>query len=214
MLREYELPYFHMSECNAHKGIFQHLDKESCDQCARKAIELARAHPLHGHVVIIDQSDYRKILQENGFSCDPYTFLSWTVFVHVNKWVHENRPDEKISLFFEAGYKAQSKTNELLQLLTNDDWGGKNRVVRNTFVGKEDSGPCQAADLISWQVRSLYQNDREGRPPRRDTIALLEDKKNLTIYYTAERLEAIRGEFQRLSGSLENATRSMYSLEY
>lgn len=211
MLADYRLPYFHMNPCNANAGIFEHLSGDECDRCAREAIRIVRAHPLHGHSFVLDQTEYREILQNQGFDCDPYTFMVWSAFIHVNKWVHQNRPDQKISLFFEYGYKTQSRANDLLQAISQDHWGGKNHMVSHGFVKKECSEPTQAADLVAWHVRKGYESLRKKKPIRRDTKALIEDKKIFTIEWTAERLRALSVDFIKKSGSLENAAKTIFS---
>lgn len=44
MLEKYSLPYFHMTECNVCRGIFEHHSEKECDDCAREAIRIA-SHP-------------------------------------------------------------------------------------------------------------------------------------------------------------------------
>jgi len=211
MLRVYRLPYFHMSECNTCTGIFEHLTDTECDKCAREAIRIARTHPLHGHSFALDQTEYRAILQDRGFDCDPYTFMVWSAFIHVNRWVHENRPDCKISLFFERAYKTQRRADELLNAIWQAPMRGRNRVASYGFVKKEDSEPTQAADLVAWHVRKAFENARNGKPIRKDYKAIVEDRKILSIEFTAQRLEGIRGEFTRKAGSLENAAKTIFS---
>lgn len=218
MLDKFDLPYFHMNECNADerlpgKNVFAHLSNRECDQCAREAIRIARAYPLHGHAFALDQREYRGILQDQGFDIDPYTFMVWGAFIHVNRWVHMNRPDEKISLFFEKGYKrkAARRANELLDAVLHDPWSGKNHVVSHTFVKKEDSEPTQAADLIAWQVRKGFENWYKNKPIRKDTMALIENRKTLTIEFTATRLRSLRDDFIKTSGSLAMAAKTIFS---
>lgn len=208
MLRDFNLPYFHMSECNVCKGIYGHLTCAECDACAREAIRIARLYPLHGYTFILNQTEYREILQDRGFDCDPYTFLVLTSFIHVNKWVHAHRPNERISLFFECGYKSQRRTNELLETVRQDRVGGmRSNVASHSFVCKEDSEPTQAADLVAWQVRKGFENKQNGKPIRKDAIALLEDRKILTIRYTADRLRELIPKDGR---TLEEVARSFF----
>jgi hypothetical protein len=206
----YRLPYFHMNECNSNKGIFEHLTEVECIECAREAIRLARLYPLYGHCCVVDQKEYREILQDQGFDCDPYTFMVWTAFVHVNLRVRNNKPDHEISLFFENGYKTEARAAELLRLLSKESWRGKNRVNSHRFVAKEDSEPSQAGDLVAWHVRKAYQNKREGRPVRRDSKALFEGRANWTIRWTPERLRNIRSDFLDRHGSLDAASKTLF----
>lgn len=211
MLRKYGLPYFHMAECNSCTGIFDHVGDEQCDRCARRAIKLARKYTLHGHAFVLDQSEYRRILQDRGFACDPYTFMVWGAYIHVHRWIHQNRPDHRISLFFESGYKTQDRADELLKAISQDDWGGKNRYTSHSFVKKEDCEPAQAADLLAWHVRKGFENKKNRKPIRKDTNALIEDKRILTIEWTAPQLERLRVDFCKTSGSLENAAKTIFS---
>jgi hypothetical protein len=206
----YHVPYFHMAECNSNCDKFAHLSLEECDKCAREAIRLARTYPLHGHCYVLDQSEYREILQDQGFDCDPYTFMVWSAFVHVNNWVGKNKPDHQISLFFENGYKTEPRSGELLGAFSKENWGGKNKVVSHAFVRKEFSEPAQAGDLIAWHVRKSYQNMREGKPIRADSKALFKDRENWTINWTPERLRSIKKDFINLCGSLDNASKRLF----
>jgi hypothetical protein len=215
MLSDFNLPYFHMSECNAcskhRKGAYAMLSDDQCDKCARQAIRIAREHQLHGHSFVLDQSEYRQILENEGFGCDPYTFMVWAAYIHVNRWVHENRSDEKISLFFESGYSSQARASELLEAVSQDEWGGKNHLASYTFVKKEESEPCQAADLIAWHVRKGYEYLRDGKRIRPDTRALIENKKTLTIEFDSKLLKKLRDDFCRKSGDLKEASRLIFS---
>ena len=211
MLQQYRLPYFHMNECNMGNGIFKHLHDEECDQCARKAISIARRHTLHGHTFVLNQTEYREILQNQGFDCDPYTFMVWSAFIQVNKWVHENCPAERILLNFENGYKTQPRANELLEVISQDEWSGKNHLAGHQFVSKSGSEPTQAADLIAWHVRRGYQSLKSGKKIRPDTMALIKNKKILTIEWTAEQLLSISEDFCKKSGNLENAAKAIFS---
>ncbi len=206
----YRIPYFHMAECNSNCGVFAHLSSEECDLCAREAIRLARTYPLHGHCYVLDQTEYREILQNDGFDCDPYTFMVWSAFVHVNNWVGKNKPDHQIALFFENGYKTEKRSREFLGVTSKDGWRGKNKVVSHAFVKKECSEPAQAGDLIAWQVRKSYQNIREGKPIRADSKALFKDRENWTINWTPELLKSIRVDFIKLCDNLENASKRLF----
>jgi hypothetical protein len=168
----------------------------------------------NGYSFILNQSEYREILQDQGFDCDPYSFMVWGLFIQVNKWINQNQPDEKISLFFESGYKTQKRANELLQVVTQDSWrGNKNRVASYSFVCKEDSEPTQAADLVAWHVRKGFENRRRGKPIRKDTQALFKNRKILTVEFTCERLKSLRDDFLQKSGTLENAARTIFSFD-
>lgn len=212
MLHRYRLPYFHMNQCNAQKGVFSHLSETDCDKCARKAIKLARKYPLHGHACVLNQTEYKEIMQDNGFDCDPYSFLVWSTFIHVNRWVGFNRSDHKVSLFFEAGYETQKRAGDLLKASLKDKRAGTlNRVVHAGFVKKEESEPAQAGDLVAWHVRRGYEHINKQKGFRPDTLALIEDRSIKTIHFNADRLRKIRADFEAKTGTLKRASQLIFS---
>ena len=210
MLEKYRIPYFHMQECNAENGIYDHLSAEDCDRCAREAIELARKYTLHGHAAVINQSVYRRLMLDKGFDCDPYTFLVWVSFIHVSRWVNENRPDEEISLFFEEGYKSQKRAQELLDASATSSMGGRNRVVEHSFLSKHATEAIQASDLIAWHIRKGYENLSVGKKVRQDTKALFDGVKVFTLEFDENLILHLRDQFIERAGSLEIASRALF----
>ncbi|WP_293217935.1 hypothetical protein, partial [Parvibaculum sp.] len=87
----------------------------------------------------------------------------------------------------------------------------QNHLASYTFVKKEESEPCQAADLIAWHVRKGYEYLRAGKRVRPDTMALIKDKKTLTIEFDSKRLKKLRDDFCRKSGDLKEASKLIFS---
>ena len=217
MLKDYRLNYFRMSECNTpsvkDKGGFGDLTRDECDLCAREAIRIARSYPIHGRAFVLDQTEYKTILQDCGFDCDPYTFMVWSAFSQINRWILTNKPDHKMSLFFEDGYHTKKRSNELLEALSNDSWGGRNRITSYSFVKKEESEPTQAADLVAWHVRKVCEYQRDGKAVRTDSKAIFKDKETWTVQYTPTLLHHVSDELCKKAGNLENAARLIFSDE-
>jgi hypothetical protein len=218
MLRTYGLPYFHMTECNVDMpqppNVFAHLTKSERIQAATEAIAIARAFPLHGAAYVVRQEEYKEIFEDAGFACDPYSFLLWTSLIHVSKWRDQKMPQQPLSLFFEQGYKTQSRADELLQYVTKDRAfrrGTGPGIVRHSFFDKDCSYPGQAADLLAWHVRKGLSNQAAGKPLRKDALALIEGKSIKTINYERTLLVDIRGDFLRRSGTLERAARILFN---
>lgn len=219
LLKTYELPYFHMAECNVEDpqppNVFSHLTKQERIQAAKDAIGIAREHPLHGAAYVVRQEDYREVLEDGDFACDAYSFLLWTALLQVAKWCVANRPQQSLSLFFEQGYKTQTRANELLQFVIQDKvvWRnkGRPRVISHSFFDKDRSYPGQAADLLAWNVRKGNANAFAGKPLRKDTLALIEDRSIKTIHYPKARLIEIRDHFIQKSGTLERAAQILFT---
>jgi hypothetical protein len=217
MLVQYQLPYFHMAECNASdplkpENVFSHLSEQHRDDCARKAIGIARSQTLHGAAYFLKQEDYQEILESPGFNCDSYSFLLWTALMHIGKWRDANKPSADLSLFFEQGYKTQPRANELLKIVSKDPRFKQDmRVTSHAFFNKENSYPGQAADLLAWHVRKLKVAETEERPYRKDTLALIKDVSVKTIFYDRTLLMMMRDGFIRHSGSLARAARILFN---
>ena len=218
MLRAYGLPYFHMAECNVDDpkppNVFAHLAKPQRIKVATQAIEIARTYPLHGVAYVVKQEDYKEILEDVGFACDAYSFLLWTALIHAAKWRDQNRPQQSLSLFFEQGYRTQSRANDLLQFVIQDTAfrrGGGSSVVSHSFFNKECSYPGQAADLLAWNVRKGNANQAAGKDIRKDTLALVEGRSIKTIHYERARLMLLRDDFIQKSGTLERAARILFN---
>ena len=210
MLNLYRLKFFHMCECNSNSGEFAKNTGEECDLCAREAIRIAKKYPLHGRATVLVKSDYIEILQNEGFDCDPYTFLVWYMFVQMNKWVKESRPESKMTLFFEDGYQAAPQAKSLLRIFKDEGRAGKNCLSAYAFVQKEESLPTQAADLIAWHIRKGYENMKKNRPIRQDTKALFEGNIILTEEFTRDKLMHLRSKFLTSHNNLREASDSLF----
>lgn len=219
MLDVYELPYFHMTECNVDDpqppNVFAHLSKPKRIEAATDAIAIAREYPLHGAGYVVRQEDYQEVLMDGGFDCDAYSFLLWTALLQVAKWCVANKPNQPLALFFEQGYKSRSRADELLQYVIQDQavWRNKGRppAISHEFFDKDASYSGQAADLLAWHVRKGNANAFAGRPIRKDTLALIEDRKVWTVHYTRERLAEIKNHFIEKSGSLARASQILFT---
>jgi hypothetical protein len=220
LLRTYRLPYFHMAECNVDDpqppNVFAHLDKSERIQAATDAIDIARRFPLHGAAYLLKQEDYKKVFEDDGFDCDPYSFLLWTSMIHVSKWRDQNKPKQSISLLFEQGYKTQSRANQLLQYVAKDSAlrrGTEAGIISHSFFNKDCSYPGQAADLLAWHIRKGNSNLAAGKAVRGDTMALISERSIKTIHYDWAQLMLIRDNFVRHSGTLERASRILFNPE-
>ncbi|MCC0033960.1 MAG: DUF3800 domain-containing protein [Hoeflea sp.] len=220
LLRKYRLPYFHMTECNVDDplppdNVFCGLTKPQRIQAAKDAIAIARKYPLHGAAYVVWQEEYREILEDEGFACDAYSFLLWSALLQVSKWCVANHPTQSLSLFFEQGYKSQSRADGLLQFVIQDDivWRKKGRpsAIGHSFFDKDTSYPGQAADLLAWHVRKANANLSVGKPVRKDSSALFDGRIIKTVHYPRERLLDIRDHFVQKSGSLERAAQILFT---
>jgi hypothetical protein len=212
MLVHYRLDFFRMSDCNSGTGSFSHLSEQECDECARRAIKIARENTLHGVAYVLTQENYQAILQDKGFDCDSYTFLVWTALLHMAKWRDGNRPRHRLALSFEKGYSTQRRATELLEVVSGDPRFKKaGGATLTSFFDKAASYPGQAADLIAWHVRKGYTNTLAEKPIRRDTKALFDGLSVKTIHFDQVQLTILRDKFVRHSGTLKRASRILFN---
>jgi hypothetical protein len=85
MLGRYGLPYFHMSECNQHSGIYAHLTEAQCIQAATEAIALTKKYAARGVAISFDNKAF-DALPPQPIWTDRYSFLCSQVMYGVVKW--------------------------------------------------------------------------------------------------------------------------------
>ena len=94
----------------------------------------------------------------------------------------------RASFYFESGHASQSEARELLERLVhlNPSHYFEPNIA---FVQKSDAPPLQAADLLAWLARNAMMKTLNGKPVRRDFMALTADRHRIQ-YYGEEGLNA------------------------
>jgi len=112
--------------------------------------------------------------QADFHGMDDYLWACWTVMAFVRRWASIHNWPGGIQYFFEAGHASQSQANGLLKLIAgNEHLSAAYHYKAHGFIKKEDSGAVQAADILAWQTNKDLKRRKEGKPSRKDFVALL-----------------------------------------
>ena len=173
VLREHNLPYFHMVDCAHGVGVFTGREKSERIEVETKLIHLIKTHTLSGFSVLA-KGDLFEISEKHP---DVYSSCVSTCVTALQSFLEINRIRGNIAYFFEAGHKnkgrAYNHVAEKIQQLS----------ASLTFAAKEQVRLLQAADLLAWQS-TKYTKDRlsKARPPRKDFMSLMEHRHTLAHF--------------------------------
>lgn len=175
VLRDYDLPYFHMKEITGPSGVFAHLTKDECDECARKLIPLIREHMTIGVAAMVDRSAFGLLMPEHPIFADDYHYCALRTLVVLQAGLKEKAADfEKIAYFFESGHGSESALGHVIYgLMGLPDWKEWFKYSSHGFVAKVDAPPVQAADMFAWHFAKSHKCWVEDRPIRKDYLALV-----------------------------------------
>lgn len=174
MLRKYGLSHFHMTDCNAAGGEFQHWPDEKRDECARIAIELLTQYPMKGIAFTIRNQDFEEIVTSEGIMPNPVTLGVWATLFSVRAWADEFDPAARISYLFESGDNEQGSINNLMNSVAEDENRRRNSRYRtHDFVPKLGSFPTQAADILAWHAAKNAKRRDNGQRMRGDFHAIV-----------------------------------------
>jgi hypothetical protein len=189
MLREFKLPYFHMIDCAHGAPPFDILSRDERIRAGTAAIKLIRKYAAQGYSASIDIEEFKSVGGKDVVKT-AYDLLLWFCLVAVKGWANRRSHSGSIGYFFEAGHASQSSANNMLQRIFKDaELKEQYRYSGHAFLEKARSFPCQAADVLAWQV--LQDEKRKRWPiyrPRGDFRALVENKEHYHLRLWGEGL--------------------------
>lgn len=178
VLRDYKLPFFHMTECNSTDGVFDHLTLHEADKAARRMIRIIKRRVRFGVAITIDLNCWNRIT--SGSFGSAYSWAVSTCFSAVQErisdWSKKGTWDGRISYIFESGHKDQKETECLIQerYASNPYTIEQYRYLSHSFVKKVDSCGAQAADILAWQWTQDLVRKGKGQRRRGDLRSILE----------------------------------------
>lgn len=175
ILKEYDLPYFHMVSCAHGNYPFDKLSKDDRICAQTKAINAIKNHAAHGFTVTVVEKEYNNCVRPADPFGAAYAFCCFMCLVGIEKWADKNNYDGDIAYFFEAGATHQATANKMLNsIFKNEEMRRLFRYGSHSFVDKKKVRPVQTADILAWQA-ALYQKRylAGGTMPREDLKALI-----------------------------------------
>ena len=176
MLARYGLPYFHMSECAHHTGIYSHLTLKDCDDAAREAIRLTKTYGAKGIAISLDVSAY-PLLPPNNLWTNPYSFLVGQVFFGVRNWADQTGFDGDVSYFFESGATGWGSATEAMnKVMAVPHIRRSFRFKSCSSMDKAEATPLQCADILAWHWfthnKRIARGEKTARADFKNLIGL------------------------------------------
>jgi hypothetical protein len=196
VLKRFGLPYFHMVDCAHGNGVFADL-KPSERLAAEKAmIKLIHDNVLQGLAVTVDADELREVMPYHPSIGTPYSFCCHVLIAGLAIIIELNPVIERCAYFFEAGHQSMGEANRIMaELFAIPEAKERQRYSGHAFVTKEDMPPVQAADLLAWQWYSDRIRQLDGRPRRKDCVALLDGQRMNTLHLDREKIVELANAF-------------------
>lgn len=172
MLQELEVPFFHMSACEADESPFDKTPSEIRQAMVNRAIGIIQNYMTYGIVVAAVEEKFDSIVPVHPLVGNAYSVLANQVLSAVKVWADRNQYDGPISYFFESGHAHQEEANRIMNLSAlNEQLQKESRYTGHAFRKKQESPALQAADLLVWhycndwtrQSKGDYSRDRYAR---------------------------------------------------
>jgi Protein of unknown function (DUF3800) len=183
VLREFDLPYFRMSECAHATGVFRGRS-DICDTVARKMIGIIKRRIEYGVVSSVSEADFQEVCSPfvKDMAGQAYGWCIHKVMVALREWCIKYNQNAPISYFFEAGHRHQQiAVGALNRLVEVPEFGKLYRYGSHTFSAKQSTDPnqpvlrpLQAADLLAWQYRTHKIRHAQGKTARLDLRSLFQ----------------------------------------
>ena len=163
MLSRYDLPYFHMTECNQHSGIYRHLSEKQCIEAATEAIKLTKRYAARGIAVSIDKKAF-DLLPPQTIWRDKYSFLCSQVMFGVVKWAVETRFSGDVEYVYESGAEGWASAQQSMKFIRDQSTVpcDELRFRKISSMSKKNAIPLQCADLLAWNWRKLIDRETKG----------------------------------------------------
>jgi hypothetical protein len=181
VLERYGVPYFHMADVNACKGVFEPLGESGCDQMARETIALLQKYVSIGVVAI----GTKKLANAPIIKDDVYTLCLIEVMRCCITWVQHFDPYAEIEFIFESGHPTCGMAWDILnkrpyiyQNNTPDP-----RIGPIISDSKEKRSLLQAADVLAWQATKYVKGMVKGNKRPRGDFRALTELKHLFLYH-------------------------------
>lgn len=179
VLEDEDLEYFRMSSCAHGNGPFKNFSKKRCDSIARKMISLTKHYSSHGFVISLSEDLYRRIIPKKwkDHLGTPYAFCVRHCFLAVQSWAKDTEFKGDIAYFFESGHANQGVIDsEMRRSFEDQRLVAGYRYISHTFGDKRKYLPLQSADILAWQWLQQTKRAATNREPRKDFLALINDR--------------------------------------
>lgn len=168
LLKEYDVPYFHMVDCAHGNEHFERLNAIERRVLVSKLIDLIKRYTYAGFAAVVKS---RRCPILHADEANPYYVCLELAFTAMaTGLLNASIPDQKVALFAEAD------CNDMRFAIRNlHNLADLQGYSSHTFAKKSELCLLQAADLLAWQLnRDIRGRFLENRPRRKDFASLLQ----------------------------------------
>jgi hypothetical protein len=201
VLRDYDLPFFHMVDCAHHVKPFDKLTADQCIEVEKRMIDLIKRYATLGFVAIVNPKRYQNRKKEDAYS----SCVQLCAMAIASMLLASNTP-ARVALIFEDGHANGPKANNYLKNLSSSD-ALSSVYGSHKFAKKEEQPLLQAADLLVWQYAKFIKDKIwSTRKMRADFKSLMQ---HMPVYVTTvgENAEDEIIAFEEHPGPIENPNR-------
>ena len=200
-LQAWGISYFRMTDCAHKTGQFKDKTKEECIRIETRLIELIHAHAAQGIAVTINEQEFDDNMPNDRRIGDAYACCAHLMLCGIRAWIQQQPHIDRVHFVFEAGHKSQSMANQIMNTLFQNPVSRKaHRYVGHLFMDKKEIPLLQTADLLAWQCHTDRKHTLDGRPQRKDFIALRDGAHHVIKHLDGEMMQALNTTFEELSG--------------
>lgn len=193
-----QLPYFHMTDITKVDklgmgiGMYKHLTREECNNCAMEAIRLIKKHATWGVMISLDLADFAVMPHKESFPT-PYSFVAFQTMMAVRFWANQANYRGEIAYIYESGADHNAEAHKLMAEVENiPELRGAYRYGSHTFQEKTTALPLQCADILAWHSFTHVRRKRAGDTLRKDLQALLDVPTKYNHYDQAAALKMLQ----------------------
>lgn len=187
VLKEYDVPIFHMVDCAHGTKNFANLSKNKRVALQIKLFDLLKEHMECGFAVTFDLR-YAYLCpsarSSNIEKLSPYGLCCYWCLMHARGWANRDGGEMEIAYFFEAGHNNEREASKIVSDTFSEP---KNcelyRYAGHAFIPKTKAVLLQTADILAWHWRKHLADKKNGKPGMRKDLLSLLDKPHFTTNF-------------------------------
>lgn len=204
MLCDFQIPYFHMVDCENGNPPFDKLRRHLREAMVRRASRIINQSMSYGVVIAVNEDEYNEIMPEHPLIGSAYSFVARQTFNAIKTWAEREKYNGPISYFFEAGHSHELDADRIMQEhVRSSEVRSSVRYYKHEFLRKEEVLALQAADLLVWHYHNDWCSYLRGQGSRNSYASLIDGAapENYWHFYWDKNL--LRDQAKRINQLIE-----------
>jgi len=167
VLQRANATHFHASRWFPGAPPFDVVPQQVRDTAVNELIDIIRERTEVGVVAFLSEEEFREVTSQawRNRHGNAYVFLvKWCLF-QLRIWLDEKGDPRTVAFFFEAGDRYSKQANvHLNEIAADPEKRAYWRYRAHDFLNKSDNPVLQAADLLAYEYRRLFEQRQSGPP--------------------------------------------------